>query len=199
MRHIRTIKQLAIIGALLALPVLTAGAAKLCLTGPVTPESHTWNFKSETNEIFGDIRARAYRVQDHAGTLESFTRSLSQPSWQSHAGELTQVKTQVNAMGEELCRLHAIRRATEPWQQSAIDHITARIVKMAARTESMMDFVNQNRQNLVQPDYRDDVVVLYEQSKALRKIADQKYEVADAGSGEHEKDIALMARNYCGF
>jgi hypothetical protein len=184
-------------GAMLALPVLTAGAAELCLPGPVTPESYTWNFKSETNEIFDDIRVRAHRVQDHAATLESFTRSMGQPSWQSHAGELTQAKTQANAMGEELCRLHSIRRVTEPWQQNAIDHITPRIVKLAARTESMIDFVNEHRQNLVHPDYRDDAIVLYEQSKALGKIADQGYEVADAG--EQEEDIALMARNYCGF
>jgi hypothetical protein len=197
MKRIQPVNRLAIMGAMLALPVLTAGAAELCLPGPVTRESYTWNFKSETNEIFDDIRVRAYRVQDRAASLESFTRSLSQPGWQSHAGELTQVKTQVNAMGEELCRLHTIRRVTEPWQQNAIDHITPRIVKLAARTESMIDFVNEHRQNLVHPDYRDDAIVLYEQSKALRKIADQGYEVADAG--EQEEDIALMARNYCGF
>lgn len=199
MNHNQRTKQLMAIGAMLALPFLAAGAAKLCQPGAVTPESYTWDFKSETNEIFDEIRGRAYHVQDHAATLESFTRSISQPSWQSHAGELTGVKAQVNAMGEDLCRLHIIRRVTEPWQQVAIDHITPKIVKLAARTESMIDFVSDHRQNLAHPDYRDDAMVLYEQSKALRKIADQGYEVADASLDSAPEDIALMARNYCGF
>lgn len=199
MKQLQSSKQLIAVGAMLALPFLAAGAAKLCQPGAVTPESYTWDFRSETNELFDEIRVRAHRVQDHAATLESFTRSMSQPSWQSHAGELTQVKAQVNEMGEDLCRLHTIRRVTEPWQQNAIDSITPKIVKMAARTESMIGFVNDHRQNLAHPNYRDDAMVLYEQSIALRKTADQGYEVADASPDSTSEDIALMARNYCGF
>src|ERR1700745_857139 len=114
------LKQLLLSGcvstAMVLLPAASATAAMHeCVTGRPTAASYTWNFRQEANNIFEDIQSDVSQVRYHAEQLQSF-EFHPDLSWQSHADQLSQVKSGVNDMGDRLCRLETIRRVVAPWQ-----------------------------------------------------------------------------------
>lgn len=195
-KHFRGNLKLAVVA--LALPLLVEAGQKICRTGPPTPESYTWNFREEASQLLEGTRSRAYQVQMEADLMESFTRQPS-ISWQTHSNSLSQVSEQINDIGEDLCRMHIIRRVTDPWQQETIDRITPEVVALANNTEAAIEFLKENRANLTHPAYKDYVASLYEGASSLRNHADISFEFAGASPQHLEKESQLIAANYCGF
>jgi hypothetical protein len=184
--------------AILALPLLLGAASKICVTGPPTPESYTWNFKGEASEFLDETRWRAHQVQMQADLLESFSRQPA-VNWESHSNTLTQIRSDVNSIGEDLCRLHTIRRVTDPWQQEAIDRVTPEVVALANQTELAIDFLKENPANLWNPTYTHYVAGLYDGAGMLSKKTYVGFEAASTSPRQLEEESQLMAANYCGF
>jgi hypothetical protein len=183
--------------AMLALPLLLGAASKICVTGPPTAESYTWNFKEEASQLLGETRWRAQQVQMQADLLESFSRQPA-VNWQSHANTLTQIRAEVNSMGADLCRLHTIRRVTDPWEQAAIDRVTPEVVTLANQTELAIEFLKENPANLWNPTYTHYVASLYDGSGRLSQKTYGGFESASTSPQQLEKESQLMAANYCG-
>ena len=130
-----------------------AAVGAKCVTGKPTAASYTWNFQKEADRIFEDIHADAAQAQYHAEQLQSFGLD-EEVSWQSHAIELSEVRSAINDMGERLCRLEVIRRVVAPWQQKTIDRIAVTVRLMADNAEDAIAFGNNNPRTLWSPTFR---------------------------------------------
>ncbi|MBZ5513821.1 MAG: hypothetical protein LAN62_03065 [Acidobacteriia bacterium] len=122
--------------------------------------SKTWNFPAEATQLLNDVRAKSEDVvqQSDAQTLlnEHYTTD-----W-THVGyQLALVRSDVNAMGKDLCRLQAIRRVADPWQQREIHRITPRLQDMAAQTEASIVLLNNNQQSYWSTGLPNDMADVY--------------------------------------
>lgn len=167
-------------GSMAAFPAfaLTAGE---CVAGRPTAASYTWNFSKEATGLLQDVQAEAHNIQDHAATLKRFTRSTDL-SWQSHADQLRQMKTEINDMGQKLCRLQVIRRVLPAWQQQAIDRIAPTVQLIADNAQDAITFLNNHQEALWQPTYRHYVNNLYQESSRLSNTTSEYVQYAQARS-----------------
>ncbi len=170
-------------GALI-LPAASLTHARPCSAGEPTPESYTWNFHQEAQELLGDIAAEAGQAEFHSDQLEHFSPSID---WEEHADELRAIRTEINDMGNQLCRLETIRRVASPWEQKAIDDAAPLIAEMASEARSAIQFLNEKQDDLFTPSYHALSVELYEQSSELKRTVNQ----FENFSKIHQQDIRL--------
>jgi len=135
-----------------------------------TIRSEEWNFPAEASRLLKEIQSTAGKLAVETATLESYPRSGV--SRASHASQLTVAKEYVNAVGERLERLQAIRHAVAPWQQRAIDSIVPVAVNLAGHTGAAIEHLNQNPSHLWAPAY-------IEHLKTIANRADEMKEAVD--------------------
>ena len=157
-----------LISAALAVAAPKAETSNSCPSDSPTAESYTWNFPGEATSIFRGVEADAHEALKNADELESFTET-PQISWQGHALELADLRTEVNDMGAKLCRLESIRRVVAPWQQKTIDDIASSLRLMADNTEDAIQFLNSHHQDLWSPTYRKYLTNLFDEAHHLTK------------------------------
>ncbi|MGA8235426.1 MAG: hypothetical protein WB918_02830 [Candidatus Sulfotelmatobacter sp.] len=185
-----TIKRLITITAALAAWAvfpLTLGAvtSHACACGKATAASYSWNFRQEADSIFKDFQADAQQFTSDAATLQSFTDDPN-ITWQVDVGQLNALKSDVNDMGQKLCRLETIRRVVAPWQQDAIDRIAANLPLMADNTRDAILFVNAHQLDLVNPTYQRYADNLYWEGHGLTRSATDAVEYAKVLGEYHE-------------
>ena len=56
-------RKFTLLGVALALPLLVMAGSEICVTGPPTPESYTWDFKGETAQRLDETQWRAGKVR----------------------------------------------------------------------------------------------------------------------------------------
>lgn len=105
------------------------------------------------SEQMEQVKSHAARAEDEAGTLESYTRS--DLHWRTHATQLTIIKEHVNNLIEDANQLKAMRDQGSPWQQEAIDRISALLPEMASQLTATINHFNDNTDRLKQQPYRD--------------------------------------------
>ncbi len=178
------------IATLLTALCLTVGAGAVsaaeipqaCQYRAPTPESYTWDFSSEATDLFQEVERRAVRIQSSAAELDAFTRSYDLPSWESHATELQKMRLELNAIGEDACRLARIRRVVEPEQQRMIDRIQLRAINLEKMlTASIDQFNDWPQRTKLQPDYAERIDRMYVEAGELEDAAEglAGYESAD--------------------
>jgi hypothetical protein len=131
-----------------------------------TPESMTWNFPKEGSRLLKDINRKAEEVRMEAAILEVQARDQL-VDWQTHAAELTEVRDDINDMGQKLCRLETIRGQLKPPQQSTVDRTASLTKEMAAFTTDAIQFLNDHRDNLWNPTYRAYMDNVYKEAKTV--------------------------------
>jgi len=139
-------------------------------------QSQDWNFPGEASQLLKEIQSTAARLTDHAQTLKS--HQLSGVSRASHASELTSAKEHINAIGERLERLQAIRHAALPWQQRAIDSIVPVAANVATNTGAAIHQLNQNPNHLWAPVYREHLKTIADRASEIKKSVDLHLELA---------------------
>jgi hypothetical protein len=152
--------------ALCAVPASAAVASHQCVTAEPTAASYTWDFKGEANTIFKDIQSEAQDALYHADMLQSFARDPHM-TWDTHADELEYLKSDINDIGAQLCRLQTIRRVVAPWQQNEIDQIATDTQLMADNAEDAIVFGNTHRNELWLAAYQKNVNNLEDEATAL--------------------------------
>lgn len=110
--------------------------------------------QTEATRLLKQVASRANAAVQHAETLQSF-QLANQVSVQAHAYELERAKETVNSMGRDLAKLQTIRAEALPWQQVAIDQLHPMLTKLAANTTDAIEHLNENRDRLHLPEYRD--------------------------------------------
>jgi len=136
-----------------------------------------WNFPSEASQLLKEIRSASHRLTDNTANLQSYARGGV--SWQTHAGELTLVKEQINAVGARIQRLQAIRHAVAPWQQEAIDSMTPIAVTLASRAEAAILYLNDNRTYLWSEEYQDHLKTLASRAGQMKESISVHLELAE--------------------
>ncbi|MBZ5576245.1 MAG: hypothetical protein LAP40_06795 [Acidobacteriia bacterium] len=149
-------------------------AVPLCACVSDAPD---WNFPSEASRLLKEIRSAAFRLTDNAANLKSY--GPGGVSWHGHAGELTLIREQINAVGKRIQRLHTIRHATAPWQQEAIDSMTPMAATLASRTEAAIRYLQDNRTYLWSETYRDHVQTLSSRADQMKKSVSLHLELAE--------------------
>ena len=156
-----------------------------CVAGKSTAASYTWNFKAEANNIFQDIQFDAQQARYHADRLQTFARD-GDMTWDSHADQLDELKTEVNDMGAKLCRLETIRRVVAPWQQKEIDRIASTLRLMADSTQDAINFGNTHQRDLWLASYRTYANNIFADAQSLANSVDHAVEYARTSREYHE-------------
>lgn len=144
----------------------------------------------EVSAILKDISVASFAACVHAGRLESYTRQPGLHNWQIHAQELSDIRDLVNSKGKALERLKELRASALPWQQRSIDHIHPILKNLAEETTGAIQHINENRQYLFAPQYRETVGNIYVHADELRDMIALKLDFAEA----HAKLVELEAK-----
>ena len=91
---------------------------------------------------------------------------------------MTAAKEHINAIGDRLERLQAIRHVASPWQQQAIDSIVPVAANLAKRTGDAIHHLNQNPNHLWTPAYREHLQAIAERTDQMKKSVELHLELA---------------------
>jgi hypothetical protein len=137
---------------LIAAPAAFAAQRCECVAGNAAAEPHTRNVQQEANQLIQRIQDEASRAAVHATKLQSYADSPDL-SWETHAAQLSALKYEIDNMGQDLCRLEAIRNAAAPWQQQTIKSIEKDVVLMADNADDAINYVSSHQRYLWNPAY----------------------------------------------
>jgi hypothetical protein len=74
--------------------------------------------------------------------------ALTRASWQSHFGQLTDMRLRINRVGEALKTLEQTRPDPSAQEQEAIDRIRAVARELASDTGAAIEYLNENQNHL---------------------------------------------------
>lgn len=179
-------------GFLLAgtLAAASATEVKTCPRRQPTPASYTWNFKAEASDLLNQVGLEAANVADRSDRLEQLAAD-NEVSWEIHASQLARIKSEVNEISNQLCRLETIRRATAPWQKQAIKRLAVRDRELADNTAAMISFLNTHHQELWLPAYRGYANDLYQSADATAHSLQEYVQYAKSHSEERQMEKSL--------
>jgi hypothetical protein len=163
-----------------------AAAAHECVPGKVTAASYTWDFKGEANTILKDVQAEAQQALNHADRLQALARD-NNVDWEIHAGHLSGLRSEINDIGDKLCRLETIRRVLAPWQQRVVDQVATTTRLLADNAQDAIVFGNDNREGLWLASYQRCVNNLYNEAKSLTRSVGNAVEFA--GVSKEYRDL----------
>lgn len=188
-------------------PIKVAAIGGLVLLVSGTASGSPYNFAAETramedasgsvseraSRLLAEIQEEAAQLWWHAGTLRSLARN-SQISWQSHAEQLERVKESINTVGVRTAELQAIRGEMLPWQQQATTEVTSHAVAVANGTDAAIRHLQENRNLLFAPDYRDHVMTIAEHSEDMKQAVDKflDYDKTKQKMQKLEGDLGLV-------
>jgi len=118
-----------------------------------------------------DMKPLVAKIKKDAAELESYTRANG-PSWESHAAALTRIKDDVNKLQQSTRGLQSHRTIASPWQQDAIDRITAFANDLATNMTNAINHLNKSKARPSAPAYA-------EYLKANTRIANDLAEEID--------------------
>jgi hypothetical protein len=153
----------------------------------VTTESE---LTSEVTDKLRNLRTLLAEMKDDADHLESFTLD-TKLSRQTHTYQLSAMREHVNAVGDELEELQALRPNAASWQQETIDRVVPAAVLLAARTTSAINFLSEKRQNLWAPGYVNDLRAIANLSNHIYGTINNNLKIADARENLQNHDNAL--------
>lgn len=167
--------------------LLMAGSATAQSTASEPTQAYDEVFTSPTNaqqreasQILKEIGVAAFQACVHAGRLESYTRQPHLVGWQSHSNELMHIRDLVNSKGKALERLKELRADALPWQQRSIDHIYPVLKSLAGETTEAIKHLNENRNYLFAPTYKEAIGNIYIHADELRDMIALKLDYAEA-------------------
>ncbi len=108
---------------------------------PVALSSATanWADTERATTLFGNIQDLAQKVRREVGPLQVQEPQLS---WQIDASRLTQIKSDVNKMSNDLAQLSSMRKKLEPWQQQLLKPATRNVHELVYQTEAAIKMLD---------------------------------------------------------
>ena len=159
-----------------ATPMMAAPAATPAVSAPVA-QAETARSSEEAKQLLKEVRSIAHQLTREAQTLESYSRNGV--GWQGHAYQLMLAKEHVNAIGDRLASLQAIRSTAAPWQQQAIDSIVPVATQLASRTQAAIEYLNENRRQLFVPVYTEHVSTIADHADQMKQTVSVSLELAN--------------------
>jgi hypothetical protein len=142
--------------------------------------------------LLTEIRSETAAMKLHTETLSTFAWK-PQISWRSHANYLDRVKGHINNVGERIAELQRISDFVQPWQQKAIDQVTAHAVQVASRTQAAIVYLKGNQGRLFVPEYRDHLTTVAARSDDMKETLDKylDYEKAQDAFQRLQNELEL--------
>jgi hypothetical protein len=153
-------------------------APSVSAVGPPGVQSETARDSARASQLLEEVRSIASDLSRDAATLESY--KLKRLSWESHAYQLTLAKQHINAIGDRVEDLKAIRSTAAPWQQQAIDAVVPVAVQLAARTQDAINHLNENQLHLFAPAYTDHLSAIAANADKMKQSVDVFLDLASA-------------------
>lgn len=133
---------------------------------------HSAILSQRASTLLSEIQREATELRRNAGTLGTFERN-THFSWKSHAGYLDRVKTHINAVGKHIAELQRIQNSVLPWQQQAITQVTNHAAQVAASTQAALVQLNENRNSVLLPEYREHLKTIDDRSGDMKESVDK--------------------------
>ena len=179
-----------LLASLLLVPGLKATTVGDCTPAKPAAEMYKGNSEREATHLIKKIEGQSMVVKDDVDVLRAMTRTGDLDSWKAHAIKLAEVRSNVNKMGTELCRLQAIRSSVLPWQQQAINQFQPAVIELADYTEQAIDFTHgEDMANFSAPAYTNDLTIMYQESARIDRTAGDLVENAKV-----QHDLQQMGR-----
>jgi hypothetical protein len=186
MRNILKTGTMFVAACLLAASPAFAAGAKACKAGEPTPESKTWNFDGEADELIDQTGRDALKIRQKAAAIQGYVMNQSfttVPSWGNHHAQLSEMQFRANELSENVCRLTKIRQAVEPWRQQRIDDVTAQMNEVVLAAQSAVNSFNEwGSFSRISPDYVESVNETYNKAATLRQTV--RHPVEGAASAD---------------
>jgi hypothetical protein len=130
-----------------------------------------------------DAKTVVAKVKRDAMQMETYTRAGG-PSWKTHVSALEKIKTDVNALQQNMRGLQSHRTIASPWQQDAIDRITALANDLATNMNGAIDRLNKSKNPTTAPypDY------LKANTRIATDLADEIDATIDYGQNKAKAD-----------
>ena len=145
--------------------------------------------------MLAQMEAQAMQVRSLADTLQSLDREASENFWQYDATVLNQARSHVNDMDGMLCRLQAIRRATDPWERKAIGDIAPSVIELSDSTQDAINYLDEREDALMFPTFTDQAEVMYDKSNRIVNFVNrfQDYKSDRAEARKFDRDTRKLA------
>ena len=130
------------------------------------------------------IKPLVAKIKKDATEMQSYSL-VSGPSWNTHATTLARIKDDVNKFQESTRGLQSHRTVSSPWQQDAIDRITALTNDLATNMNSAIDHLNKNKTRPSAPPYPE---YLKTNTKLVTALGDEIDATIDAGAAKAKEE-----------
>jgi hypothetical protein len=124
------------------------------------------------------------KIKKDAADMESYTRT-SGLSWQTHSTTLEKIKADVNQLQENMRGLQSHRTVASPWQQDAIDRITALANGLATNMNAAIAQLSKSKSRPTAPPYPE---YLKANARIANDLTDAIDDIIDYGQTKAKMD-----------
>jgi hypothetical protein len=116
----------------------------MCVAIPSTVKAQATSDNPSVTGQLTDAKAIVAKIKKDAAQMESYAQTTGL-SWQTHSTALEKIKADVNQMQQNMRGLQSHRTIASPWQQEAIDRITALANDLATNMNATIDRLNKSK------------------------------------------------------
>jgi lambda repressor-like predicted transcriptional regulator len=124
------------------------------------------------------------KIKKDAADMESYSRTNGL-SWQTHSTALEKIKADVNELQQNMRGLQSHRTAASPWQQDAIDRITALANDLATNMNAAIAQLNKSKSKPTAPPYPE---YLKANARIANDLSDEIDDTIDYGQTKAKMD-----------
>jgi hypothetical protein len=106
-------------------------------------------------------------------------------SWDTHAETLTNMTQDINKLQESMRGLSSHRATASPWQQDAIDRVTALANDLATSMNSTIDALNKSKSKPINPPYTEYVKA---NAQIVKDLSDEINATIDYGQTKQKTE-----------
>ncbi len=131
-----------------------------------------------------DAKTIVAKIKKDALQMESYSQNTGL-SWQTHSTALEKIKGDVNELQQNMRGLQSHRSVASPWQQEAIDRITALANDLATNMNASIARLNKSKSRPTAPPYPE---YLKANTRIASDLADEIADTIDYGQNKAKLD-----------
>jgi hypothetical protein len=161
--------------------------AALLLASGFVPVSSFGQATADNPSVSAQLEAAkplVAKIKKDSVEMQSYSL-VSGPSWNTHAATLARIKDDVNKLQENTRGLQSHRTVASPWQQEAIDRITALTNDLATNMNSAIEHLNKNKTRPSSAPYPE---YLKTNTRLVTALGDEINATIDAGEARVKEE-----------
>jgi gas vesicle protein len=124
----------------------------VCVVIPSTSYAQATSDNPSVTAQLSDAKTIVAKIKKDAIQMQSYAQTTGL-SWQTHSTALEKIKADVNELQQNMRGLQSHRTGASPWQQDAIDRITALANDLATNMNATIDRLNRSKSRPTAPPY----------------------------------------------